>query len=161
SSVQGGDTIVSYLKRRKSSQLCFGSPRIIGPQVDGALFYRSQQVDNSHNFDERIVFLEFINSFGCPHTLNNCEEASYANNIWWTSTAFDTVLSHAWGLGETTGARDDMIDTVSYWKYDAPITDRSNITDQKGKKIAGYFGSYNSVSINFVVKAMNDSCTCD
>lgn len=159
--VKSGDTIIAYPKKEKVTQnLCFAGPPVYGNDVANAYFYRFQQVDDFFSFDERLVFLTFTNSFGSPLNLFECTD-SYYNHVLWTSTAFDTVLSHAWGLGETTGARDDMIDTVSYWKYDAPITDRSNITDQKGKKIAGYFGSYNSVSINFVVKAMNDSCTCD
>lgn len=156
-----GDSILVYPKKDKPHlPFCFAGPPVFGPPVSGAYFYRFQQVDDFFDFNERLVFLTFSNSFGSPLTVNECGETIY-NNVSWTSTAFDTVLSRAWGIGETTGTHDDMGDTLSYWKYEAPITDRSNITNQNNIKIAGYFGAYNSVSINFVIKALRDSCVCD
>lgn len=154
--ISTGDTIVVYPKKETSSMCGDYSKSVSGPEVQGVYFYRFEMIYNGSPFR----YLHSTNTSGIPVIVNECGETEYAD-ISWTSMAFDSVLTRAWGLPELTGFEPGMLDSLNFWKYTAPITYRSNITDENGDKIAGYFGAYNSVKTHFVMKALKDSCTCD
>lgn len=158
-SIAPGDTVVVYPKKdTPESSICSALIHVAGPPVAGGYWYRFRM---PYVIDEPdLVFLLSINQGPTPFTINECGDIAH-NDVVWTSMALDTILTRAWGMRETTGFEPRLLDSLNFWRYNAPIEYRSNITDEKGEKIAGYFGAYNSVKTHFVMKALRDSCTCD
>ncbi|MCK6543945.1 hypothetical protein L6Q79_14840 [bacterium] len=159
-----GDTITVYPKKQTPvSPLCAASASMSGPEVSGAYIYRFRTPYPLDPNDQDLVFLQSKNKSGLAAQRNECVPGDVYDVIpWYVSMAMDTILTRAWGMRETTGFAYDLFDSLTYWRYNAPITYRSNITDEDGRKIAGYFGAYTlSDTISFVIEMKPDSCTCD
>ncbi len=161
--INPGDTVTVYPKKdTPESSICVGLPYISGSQVTHGYFYRFRTPFYIDTNQQDLVSLHLTNKSGIACIINECGDLITHFNISpWTSMAMDTNLSRAWGMRETTGFEPKMIDSLNFWRYQAHITYRSNITDEDGNKIAGYFGAYNSVKTHFVMKALRDSCNCD
>ncbi len=155
-----GDTVLSYPKKETpQSSICYGETFVSGSVVTDGYVYRFR-MPYLYGNEEDIVQLWSSNRAAAPIIISKCGGISYFS-IPWTSMALDTNLTRAWGMRETTSIEPAVWDSMRYWRYYAPITYRSNITDEDGDKIAGYFGAYNSVKTNFVVKVLRDSCECE
>ncbi len=161
--INPGDTVTVYPKKvTPESNSCSNLVWISGPAVAEAYSYRFRRPFYLDTNQQDLVSFLLANSCGMSCIINECGDQITNYNITpWTSMAMDTILTRAWGMRETTGFEPKMIDSLNFWRYQAHITYRSNITDEDGNKIAGYFGAYNSVKTHFVMKALRDSCTCD